>query len=124
MTFVRTYGKALFAVAAGVVTVGIGFWTGDHHIDPSEGVAIAISGVNLTAVWLIPLAPGARWTKTAASFLLTVLQAIAVVIIGGIDANDVLILITAVGGFLGVAVAPATTTTEGRPVTAKAGFGD
>jgi uncharacterized protein involved in response to NO len=124
MSFVRTYGKSLFAVAAGVVTTGIGLWTGDHHIDPSEGVAIAIAGVNLAAVYIIPLVPGARWTKTAASFLLTFLQVLAVVIIGGIDANDVYLLITAVAGFLGVAIAPATSTTESHPVSAKVGFGD
>lgn len=122
----KTYGKSILAFVGGVVLVVIPFVSGDKHVDPSEGVAIAIGAVQLAGVWLVPLAPQAKWSKTAVSFLMTMLQVLGVVILGGVDTNDVGILVTAVLTFFGVAAAGAISPTPaGAPdVVAKSGIGD
>ncbi len=62
----QKYGKAILAFLYAVAFIAIPLYTGDHHVDPGEGVTIAIAVVTSAGVWLIPLAPSARWTKTAA----------------------------------------------------------
>lgn len=122
----RTYGKSVVAFVGAVALILIPYFTGNHHPDSSEWVAIAIGVVQLVGVWLIPLAPQAKWSKTAVSFLLTLLNVLGVVILGGIDGNDVGILITAVLTFFGIAGAGAISPTPaGVPdVVAKSGIGD
>lgn len=102
-----TYGKAIAAFLVAVALVAVPLASGDHHIDPSEGVVIAIAVCNNGLVWLVPLAPGARWTKTAIGAALAGLEVATVVIVGGIDANEALMILVAVAGALGISVAPA-----------------
>jgi hypothetical protein len=103
----QKYGKSIVAFLYAVATVAIPLFTGDHHIDPSEGVAIAIAVCTNGLVYLVPLVPSARWTKTAIGAALAGLQVVTVVIVGGIDGNDVLLIAAAVAGALGITVAPA-----------------
>jgi len=103
----QKYGKAIVAFLYAVVTVAIPLYSGDHHIDPSEGVAIAIAACTAALTWLVPLVPSAPWTKTAIGILLAVLQVVTTVIVGGIDSNDVMLIIAAVVSALGIGVAPA-----------------
>jgi hypothetical protein len=105
----QTYGKAILAFLYACAFVAIPLYTGDHHIDPGEGVTIAIAVVTNAGVWLIPLAPSAKWTKTAAGVLLAGLEVATVVILDHIiDANDVMMIAAAVLGALGITAAPAT----------------
>ena len=103
----KTYGKSLVAFVYAVATVAIPFWTGDHHVDPSEGVAIGIAVCTAALTWLVPLVPSAPWTKTAIGVILAVLQVVTTVIVGGIDSNDVMLIIAAIVSALGIGVAPA-----------------
>lgn len=115
----QTYGKSLVAFVYAVAVVAVPFFTGDHHVDPSEGVAIAIAVCAAALTYLVPLVPSAPWTKTAIGAILAGLQVLTVQIVGGIDGNDVLLIAFAVASFLGIAVAPAKSPRTG----AKVGFG-
>jgi hypothetical protein len=119
-----TYGKSIMGFLGALALVVIPLVTGDNHIDPSEWLAIIIAAAQLALVYLIPLAPGARWVKTAISFVITVAQVLTTIIIGGIDGNDVAILITTVLTFFGIAVAGAVSALPTGNVTAKTGLGD
>jgi uncharacterized membrane protein len=101
------YGKSIVAFLYAVAIVGVPLFTGDHHIDPSEGVAIAIAACTAALTFLVPLAPTAKWTKTAIGAVLAGLQVATTVIVGGVDGNDALLIAFAVLSALGIAVAPA-----------------
>ena len=103
----QTHGKAFLAAAYAVAVIVISAWSGDHHIDPDEGVAIAIAICTAALTYLVPLAPGARWIKTAVGAVLAGLQVAATVIVGGVDGNDGLLIAAAVAGALGITLAPA-----------------
>jgi hypothetical protein len=108
-----TYGKSVVAFVYAVAVVGVPLFTGDHHVDPSEGVAIGIAICTAALTYLVPLVPGARWAKTAVGAVLAGLQVATTAIVGGIDANDWLLIAFAIASFLGIAVAPAVSTVNG-----------
>jgi hypothetical protein len=103
----QKYGKAIIAVVYAAATVAIGAFTGDHHIDPSEGIAVAIALCTALLTYVVPLVPSAPWTKTAVGVVLGGLQVAATVIVGGIDFNDWLLILAAVASALGITLAPA-----------------
>lgn len=103
----QTYGKSIIAGLYAVGVVAIGAFSGDHHIDPSEGVAIGIAICTALLTYLVPLVPSAPWTKTAIGAVLAGLQVAGTVIIGGVDGNDWLLIFAAVISALGIAIAPA-----------------
>lgn len=115
----QTYGKSIVAFLYAVAVVAVPFFSGDKHVDPSEGVAIAIAVCTAALTWLVPLVPSAPWTKTAIGAVLAGLQVLTTVVIGGVDANDMLLIVFAVASFLGIAVAPAVSPQTGT----KAGVG-
>jgi hypothetical protein len=108
-----TYGKSLVAALYAVAVVAVPLISGDQHIDPSEGVAIGIAACTALLTYLVPLAPGAPWVKTAVGAVLAGLQVAATVIVGGLDSNDLLLIAAAVVGALGIAVAPAVSPRTG-----------
>lgn len=112
----QTYGKSIVAFLYAIAVVAVPLASGDHHIDPGEGVAIAIAVCTAALTYLVPLVPGARWAKTAVGAVLAGLQVATTVIVGGVDANDWLLIGFAVASFLGIAVAPATSNV-GVPVS-------
>lgn len=103
----QTYGKFIVAFFYAVAVVAVPLFSGDHHIDPSEGVAIGIAICTAALTYLVPLVPSAPWTKTAIGAVLAGLQVATTVIVGGVDGNDILLIAFAVLSFLGIAVAPA-----------------
>jgi hypothetical protein len=103
----QTYGKSIVAFLYAVAIVGVPLFTGDHHIDPSEAVAIAIAACTAALTFLVPLVPSAPWTKTAIGAVLAGLQIATTVIVGGIDGNDMLLIAAAILGALGITFAPA-----------------
>jgi peptidoglycan/LPS O-acetylase OafA/YrhL len=110
----QVYGKSLTAAAYAVAVVVVPFWSGDHHIDTDEGVAIAIAVCTAALTYLVPLAPGARWIKTAVGALLAGLQVATTVIIGGgVSGNGWLLIAFAVLGALGITLAPAVSPRTG-----------
>jgi low temperature requirement protein LtrA len=108
-----TYGKSIVAAVYAVAVVAIPFLSGDRHVDPSEGVAIAIAVCTAILTYIAPLVPTARWVKTAVGAVLAGLQVLATVIIGGVDSNDVVLILAAIVAALGIAVAPAVSTPTG-----------
>jgi hypothetical protein len=114
----QTYGKSIVAAIYAVAVVAVPLFSGDGHVDPSEGVAIAIAVCTAVLTYLAPLAAGARWVKTAVGAVLAGLQVLTTVIVGGVDGNDWLLIAFAVASFLGIAVAPAMS-----PVTGTASKG-
>jgi hypothetical protein len=101
------YGKAIAAVIAAALTAAQLALAGDNHITEVEVVQIAIAAAFAVGVWLIPLAPQYRWTKTALAVILAVLQALVTVVVGGIAVGEWIVLALAAGGVIGVAAAPA-----------------
>lgn len=114
----QTYGKAIVAAIYAVAVVAVPLFSGDNHVDPSEGVAIAIAVCTAILTYLAPLAPGARWVKTAVGAVLAGLQVLTTVIVGGVDGNDWLLIAFAVASFLGIAVAPAVSPVTGTAARA------
>jgi hypothetical protein len=111
------YGKSIVAFLYAAVFVAIPQVSGDGHLDPAEGVTLAIAVVTAAGVYLVPLAPGAKWSKSAIGFLLAGLNVAAVVVLDfRIDAAEWLMIATAALGAIGIYAAPAITTTpEGVP---------
>lgn len=106
----QVYGKSIFAALYAVAVVAVPLFSGDKHIDPSEGVAIGIAICTAALTYLVPLAPSAPWIKTAVGAVLAGLQVATTVIIGGVDSNDVLLIAFAILSALGIQLAPAVST--------------
>lgn len=108
-------GKAIFAALYAIAVVAVPFFDGaGREPSPAEGVQIAIAVVTAIGVYITPLIPGARWTKTAVAVVLAALQVLVTVIVDGVSGNDVLMIAFAVAGALGIAVAPARSTNGTR----------
>lgn len=113
-----TYGKSVVAFVYACAVIAVPFVSGDGGVDVSEGVAIAIGVVTAVMTWLIPLAPGVKWTKTAVGAVLAALQVAATVVTDGVDSNDWLLIAFALLSAAGIALAPAASSTG-----AAVGFG-
>lgn len=113
----QQYGKALVGVVYAVAVVGVPLFSGDHHVDPSELVAILIAVCTAVLTYVAPLAPTARWVKTAVGAVMAGLQVASTVIIGGVDSNDILLITFAVLSGLGIAAAPAASPATGTAVS-------
>lgn len=110
------YGKSLTAVVTAAIVVAYQALHGDGHISPVEWVSIAIALVTAAGVYLIPMAPYAKWTKTAVAVLLAVLQVLTTAILGGVGTDEILLMLITAAGAAGVYVAPAVTETPaGEP---------
>lgn len=122
----RKYGKALVSVAAGVVTTVIAAKTGDGHIEPSEGVAIVGAVAQLALVYLVPLNPERRWTKSLAGAVAAAATVGATVVVDGWpDLNGWWLIMVAVGSALGIKLATAVTPSDRfGSIAAKAGLHD
>jgi hypothetical protein len=116
----REYGKSFAAVLVAAIVAAYQALTGDHHISAVEWVSIAIAGVTAVGVYVIPLAPNAKWSKSAVAAILAVLQILTTAILGGIGIDEVLLMAITAAGALGIYVAPAITTT---PIGTQAAVG-
>lgn len=103
----QKYGKAIAAVIAAALTVAYGALSGDQRIDSYEWVQIAIALTTAVGVYVVPLAPGYRWGKTAVAVVLSMLQVLATVILGGLDPHEWVALALAGLTVVGVGAAPA-----------------
>ena len=111
------YGKSIIAFLYAVFVGFAPLWNGDHKYDAAEAVATAIAVVTAAAVYLVPLAPGAGWTKSVVAFLLAGLNVAAVVILdGSIDVPEWLMIVTAALAAIGIQVAPAESPATGMRV--------
>lgn len=110
----RQWGRAIAAaVTAGGVVLASALT--DGHVDPAEGVQIAIQTVSAVAVWLTPNLPGSTGIKTALAALLAMLNLAASLIIGGLTGAEVVNIVLAGVGVLAVAVAPSRSRGQDLP---------
>lgn len=116
----QQYGKAIVAVITAALTVAYAALSGDQHIDAEEWVQIGIAAATAVGVYLVPLAPQYTWGKTAVAVVLGVLQALATVVLGGLDTSEWIVLALAAATALGVVAAPAVSGNgiSSRPVAA------
>jgi hypothetical protein len=124
ISFVQQYGKAILSALYAVAIVAVPLVSGDHHIDPSEGIIIstAIGGALLT--YIVPLKQEFKSVKTWVHAVLAGLAVAQTQIAGGIDANDVLLIVAAALSVLGVAVMPAASDDARAPQgVVRVGFG-
>lgn len=112
------YGKTLVSALFAVYTVVVPLWSGDHHIDPSEGIIIALAVLNAILVYVVPITKSFPGLKSVVNALMAALVVAQTQIAGGIDANDILLIIGAFVAALGVVLAPAFSPKERVLVTA------
>ncbi|MEO3745021.1 hypothetical protein [Plantactinospora sp. B5E13] len=120
---IRKYGKALAAIAGAALTVAYGALSGDQRIEADEAVQIAIAAATAIGVYLVPLTPQYRWAKTAVAVVLSVLQVLATVILGGLDSNEWIALLLAALTVAGVGAAPAVSSNGVSNQTPRAAAG-
>lgn len=111
------YGKAIIAFLFAVYTVVVPLFSGDHHIDPAEGIIVALAIGNNLLVYIVPLTKSFSGAKSVVNALMAGLVVAQTQIAGGIDAQDVMLIIGAVVAALGVVVAPAYSPKERVLVT-------
>lgn len=118
LTLWDKYGKAIIAFLYAVVTVAIPLFTGDDHIDPSEGIIIAIAIGNNLLVYIIPLSQRFGGAKSVINAVLAAVAVAQTVIAGGIDTNDWYLIASAFLVAIGVTLAPAASPINNAMVTA------
>ena len=106
----QKFGKAIVAVLVAGIVVAYQALSGDGRIEAPEWVSITIAAATAVGVYVIPLAPGARWTKSALAAVLAVLQILTTAILGGIGADELLLMAITAAGALGIYIAPAAST--------------
>jgi hypothetical protein len=107
------YGKALVSVIAAVALTLYTFLN-DNHISAEEWVQVCIAFTVAINVYLVPLTPEWPWMKTAVAAVTSLLNALVIVIVGGLDQQEILTLVIAVLTPFGVAMAPAVSD-NGQP---------
>lgn len=110
----RIYGKALIALLIAGLTALASALTDDRITSP-EGIQIAVQVATTAGVWLVPIVPQWPWAKTGIAALLAVLNLAVTLIDGGISGAEWVNLALAGLGVLGIAAAPATSTTSPAP---------
>jgi hypothetical protein len=105
----QKYGKAIVAVLVAAVVYAYQALSGDGHISATEWVSVAIAGVTALGVYVVPLAPGAKWAKTAVAVVLAVLQIMTTAILGGLGTDELLLMLITAAGAAGIWIAPAIT---------------
>lgn len=110
MDFLKRYWKAVAEVLAAVAAAVVAAQTGDGVISNQEWVNVAILGVGAAAVFAAPNVPGAKYTKAVIAVLTAVLTLLASHITGGLTQTEILQLVVAGLGALGVYAVPNTKT--------------
>jgi hypothetical protein len=104
----KTWAAAAYFVAVALAQVVVPFVDKGERPTAVEWVQVAIAGVTAFVVHMVPLAEGHPWVKTSAGAVLAGLQVLVSVIVGGLTGGDVLMIVFAVAGALGIGYAPAT----------------
>ena len=100
------YAKFIAIAIATVLAAVSAALVGDSVISPQEWVNIAILGVGALGVFAAPNVPGSRYTKSILAVLTAVLTVLASVIVGGVGTVEIIQMILAGFGALGVYAIP------------------
>lgn len=101
-------GKAVFAFLYAVAAIVIPFVDAGGAPDAEGWVQAGIGVVTAFGVYITPIIPEAPWTKTAVGVLLAGLQVMTTSVLGGVTGAEILLMVAAAAGALGISVAPAT----------------
>lgn len=99
-----TYTKFLVQVLVTIGAAVAAAWTGG--VTPTEWINIAIVGVGALAVFAGPNVPGALYTKSILSFLAAALVVAASAITGGFSVPEIIQIVIAGCGAIGVYALP------------------
>lgn len=102
----QKYAKLALQVVVTVATALVAALAGDNLVDSVEWVNVAIVGVGAGAVFYGPNIPGAPITKAVLSVLAAVLTVLASAIVGGIQTVEVIQMLIAGAGAIGVYAVP------------------
>lgn len=100
------YSKFVAIVIATVLSAVSAALLGDNVISPQEWVNVAILGVGAAGVFAAPNVPGAAYTKSVLAVLAAVLTVLASVIVGGVGTAEIIQMVLAGLGALGVYAVP------------------
>jgi hypothetical protein len=109
------YGKSIIAALTAAAVVAYQKLSGDKHIDSVEAVSIAIAFITAVGVYVVPMSPYAKWAKTAVAMVLAVLQIATTAILGGLGADELLLMFITAVGAAGIYAAPAITEAPNGP---------
>lgn len=107
------YGKAIASIGYAGLTAAYAIVHGGGTIDPAGWVQIGIAVATAASVYLVPLTPEYPWAKSATAAVLAALQVLATAVVGGLQVDELLMVVLAVLGALGVYIAPAGSGTDG-----------
>ena len=96
------YAKMLAAVVATVLSAIVAATTGDGVVSADEWVNVAILAVGAASVFAAPNVPFAKYTKAVIGALTAALTVLASTILGGVDSVDVMQMVVAALGAVGV----------------------
>lgn len=100
------YLKAVMAVVATVLVALVAALTGDNTISSTEWVNVAILAVGACGVFAAPNVPGARYTKFILAALSAGLTVLVSAIVGGISPVELIQIVVAALGAVGVYAVP------------------
>lgn len=101
-----TYAKLFVMVLVTIATAIVAALGGDNVVDTVEWVNVAIAGVTAAGVFAAPNVPGANYTKAILAVLGAVLTLLTSFIAGGLDASEIIQLLIAAAGAVGVYAVP------------------
>jgi len=100
------YAKLLMQVLVTVAVAVVAAMAGDNIVDSIEWVNVAIVGVGAAAVFAGPNIPGAAYTKFILAALAAVLAVLASAITDGIQTVELIQMLIAAAGAVGVWAVP------------------
>jgi len=100
------YAKFAAIVLATVLSAVAAALFGDSVISPQEWVNVAILAVGAAGVFAAPNVPGAAYTKSILAVLAAVLTVLASVIVGGVGTAEIIQILLAALGAVGVYAVP------------------
>lgn len=102
----RKYAKLIVQVLVTVATALVAALATGNVVDSAEWVNVAIVGVGALAVFAAPNIPGAAYTKSILAALAAVLTVLASAILDGIQITEVIQMLIAAAGAVGVYAVP------------------
>jgi hypothetical protein len=102
----QKYAKFIVIVVATILSALSAALVGDNAVIPEEWVNVAILGVGAAGVFAAPNVPGAKYTKSVLAVLAAGLTVLATVILGGITTAEIIQIVVAGLGALGVYSVP------------------
>ena len=100
------YAKALAAVVVTVLAAVAAALTGDNTISSTEWVNVAILAVGACGVFAAPNVPGARYTKSVLAVFTAGLTVLVSAIVGGVSPVELIQIVLAAAGAVGVYAVP------------------